>query len=252
MINGYCGQCHKGFLLSKDLTKCIADCSVKYCRKCKDGPCIECIVGYSLITVNGTQKCQPNNCTAADCDLCHTNGTCAVCSQYMVINESTCINTCKIANCLSCKKKSTICDVCVDGRSFNYWTDTCEAFTVTNCAIHLFGQCFMCKPGYKFENVKRLACLQICDVDNCSTCVKTDTTVCLTCQPGYALSTDGFNYYCTLYPCNITNCTACDINQTTCLVCKTPFHIYNATSNACEIQCSKANCAICLNSATYC
>lgn len=95
-------------------------------------------------------------------------------------------------------------------------------------------------------------CLQICDVDNCSTCVRTDITVCLTCQPGYMLSNDSLNSYCTAYPCNIPNCTACDPNMTTCLACRTPFHIYNATSKICEIQCSKANCEICLNSAAYC
>jgi hypothetical protein len=138
------------------------------------------------------------------------SGTCVKCSQYMTMNGTTCLNTCKIAKCLSCKNNSWLCDVCEDGKSFNYWIESCEAFNVTNCGIHLFGQCYECKPGYYFDGVRRTACLQTCDTENCTTCVATDTSICLTCQSGYVLNIVGSDYYCNPYTCLIPNCTACN------------------------------------------
>lgn len=70
--------------------------------------------------------------------------------------------------------------------SFNYWIEVCETFDVTNCGVHLFGNCYECKPGYKFDS-RHTSCLQVCDVENCTSCLLSDNTVCLTCQPGYQL-----------------------------------------------------------------
>jgi hypothetical protein len=111
--------------LSKDLTTCTADCSVKYCNRCPDGPCTVCIDGYSLSVINGTQKCLLNPCNATNCQLCSTNGTCIKCAQYMVMKDGNCVNNCTINKCLSCKPKSWLCDVCQDGLSFNYWIEAC-------------------------------------------------------------------------------------------------------------------------------
>ncbi len=120
--------------------------------------------------------------------------------------------------------------------SFNYWTELCEPFNVTNCGVHLFGSCYQCKSGYQFDN-NRTVCTQVCNVDNCTSCSTNDNAICFTCQPGYLLTTIAGQTTCVPYTCNITNCSACNANGTACLSCITKFHVYNSTSNACEIQC---------------
>lgn len=67
VVNGYCGQCHKGYILSADLTTCTPDCSLKYCRNCPDGPCTQCLVGYTLSAANSAQSCVKNACNATNC-----------------------------------------------------------------------------------------------------------------------------------------------------------------------------------------
>lgn len=121
MINGYCGQCHKGFILSSDLTTCTSDCTTKNCKYCAEGPCTRCMAGYTLTTTNGTTICQKNPCNITNCNLCDINGTCVKCNSYMTMNGTQCINTCNITECLYCKAKNSICFECVAGKSYNYW-----------------------------------------------------------------------------------------------------------------------------------
>ncbi len=58
-----------------------------------------------------------------------------------------------------------------------------------NCGVFIFDQCVSCKPGY-VRNIDLSACTQDCSlVKNCTSCDKTDSSICLGCQSGYKLVT---------------------------------------------------------------
>ena len=162
-----------------------------------------------MTTLNNTLKCVKNNCSATNCDLCDTSGICVKCSNYMTLNDTSCINTCTIPKCLSCKPNHWFCAQCFDGNSFNYMRKVCQDFSVVDCAVHLFGDCLECKNGYYF-NQDRTACLQKCDTWNCTVCLRSDTTVCTKCQPGYNLTIVNDETVCRPFLCGIVDCLGCN------------------------------------------
>lgn len=197
------------------------------CAQCNSG--FNLVNGFCVAPVSTTAivcNNQPN------CGTCSFNNFCSICNAgYVLSSLGTCLPTqCNIPNCASCSA-NYICQACNNGftlslgfLSYNFQpisnlvtsllTAQCVPSSITckiaNCAYCTqSGTCAMCAYGYDFTSTN--VCGPVCSVSNCLQCFEGAPTYCLTCKPGFALSSN--NLTCTAYP---FSCPGCQNFNTTC------------------------------------
>ena len=198
--------------------------------------CAQCNTGYNLL--NGfcvapisTTAFTCSSSVVPNCASCSFNNFCSACNTGFVLSSlGTCLPTqCNIPNCASCSA-NYVCQVCATGftNSLGFFyqnqptanmvtsmimgqcipnTITCQ---IANCAYCTSsGVCASCASGYDITSPN--VCGPACSVSNCIQCFEGSPSSCLTCQPGYTLSTNGQTCTAVSY-----SCPGCQNFNTTC------------------------------------
>jgi hypothetical protein len=122
-----------------------------------------------------------------------------LCSQY---NPATNNTGCSVYNCLYCGLNSSQCSFC-----FTPWgissTGVCQAsvFCPVNCQLCVNSTvCLTCNSGFTVSTATNL-CVQ-CSVIGCATC--NQANICASCSAGYSLTANG-----NCLACSVANCATC-------------------------------------------
>ncbi|ELP92279.1 hypothetical protein EIN_119130 [Entamoeba invadens IP1] len=243
--------CPEGTILNEEKTECVAippqTCTVENCETCAENNnevCVKCKETYYL---DLTGKCGLDCPEGSKKD--ETNMKCVADTQ-----------TCTVENCETCAEGKT--DVCAKCAATYYLS---EGTCVTQC------------PEGTVKNDEKMECVadtpQICNVDNCDTCVEDRTDICNKCKSNYYLQVDqkscatdcasGYkdttNMKCV--KCTTENCVLCSEDQkcTTCVdgnyltedlkcvtTCPEGYEANKETKKCVKITCKVENCKTCI------
>lgn len=236
-----CQQCNPA-----NITEC-KTCNYDYVLK--DGKCLA-----NQNCSQGCSRCDPANVTA--CYRCRTG--------YAMTSKNKCVKC--FENCRgSCAFNDiATCTACIPG--YNLQDNQCKKCPDNFWSCPSDIQFNICEDGYKLWND---ACVKICNLP-CLTCSSSDSSKCLTCQPGFNLTSAGqcifdetCNPYCEFCPngywqdpttgtCNkcALNCQAC--NKTACIQCKDVSYLNNSGScvacvSPCKTCISSTGCMTCID-----
>lgn len=192
---GVCSVCAAGkYTLTNG--KCIA-CNVNRCTACSsDNFCSTCESGFRLSSTGQCYVCP------ASCTTCSADNVCNTCGADYSLVGTTCVE-CKVTNCLQCNT-ANVCASCSAGRvpdstgacvlevacQTGYYKDTdgtckpnCNIASCTACSAP--NVCSACEGSLTLSS-DRKSC--VCPTSQCATC---SAVRCLSCLPGYKL-TSGF------------------------------------------------------------
>lgn len=202
-----CTMCENGYTLfnqtSDNYTQTVCVPCTTNCRGCALGQPASCIsagAGFYLLG-NTSIACTTN------CKTCNAEGCQSCLSGFFLTPSLTCSVNCQLP-CATCSANSpTKCSSCIAGYFYNSMSYSCSP--QPTCA----GACSVCPIGYLLQNGN---CLQ-CSTPNCQLCNSNNLTQCVSCSPGYYLSSK--SNVCN--PCQ-SQCSTC-LRNSTCLTCASGY-----------------------------
>lgn len=194
------------------------------CVSCnQDNSCGLCQNGYQLYQqANGSSVCL--NCSIANCQSCALNQTGSVVCGTCAVGYSPVQNVCTqcLYPCVTCQNSTTsnVCATCStpfyletatsSGQCIANLVPFCTSYNTTNSSL-----CANCSSGYSV-NYTSNTCQFNCPT-NCQTC--SSNTTCTQCVSGTFLNANG-----TCLQCQVTGCSVCSADGSTCLTCFQGFY----------------------------